>query len=102
MIDAAARGVKILPIAASSSDDQAEVAFRQIAEFTGGRFVFLSYGAEGAALGTSTDISKADYEELSLDDLVVRLVADELAARTGQPIEVPPAPTTTTSNPPGQ
>jgi hypothetical protein len=102
MIDAAARGVKILPIAASSSDDQAEVAFRQIAEFTGGRFVFLSYGAEGAALGTSTDISKADYEELSLDDLVVRLVADELAARTGQPIEVPPAATTSTSNPPGQ
>jgi Mg-chelatase subunit ChlD len=102
MKDAAARGVKILPIAASSSDDQAEVAFRQIAQFTGGRFVFLSYGAEGAALGTSTDISKADYEELSLDDLVVRLVADELSARTGQPIAPPPAPSTTTTNPPGQ
>jgi Mg-chelatase subunit ChlD len=102
MVDAAARGVKILPIAASSSDDQAEVAFRQLAQFTGGRFVFLSYGAEGAALGTSTDISKADYEELSLDDLVVRLVADELSARTGQPITVPPAPSTTSTNPPGQ
>jgi hypothetical protein len=102
MKDAAARGVKILPIAASSSDDQAEVAFRQMAQFTGGRFVFLSYGAEGAALGTSTDISKADYEELSLDDLVVRLVADELSDRTGQPITPPPGPSTTTTNPPGQ
>jgi hypothetical protein len=102
MMDAAARGVKILPIAASSSDDQAEVAFRQLAQFTGGRFVFLSYGAGGAALGTSTDITKADYEELSLDDLIVRLVADELSARTGQPIAPPPAPSTTTTNPPGQ
>ncbi len=102
MMDAAARGVKILPIAASSSDDQAEVAFRQLAQFTGGRFVFLAYGAEGAALGTSTDITKADYEELSLDDLIVRLVADELSARTGQPVTEPPAPSTTTTNPPGQ
>jgi von Willebrand factor type A domain len=102
VLDAASRGIKILPIAASSSDDQAEVAFRQMAQFTGGRFVFLSYGAAGAALGSSTDISKADYEELSLDDLVVRLVADELAARTGEPVPVPPPPSTTTTNPPGQ
>lgn len=103
MQDAASRGIKIIPIAASSTDDQAEVQFRQMAQFTGGRFVFLAYGAGGTATGSSTDIASTDYEELSLDDLVVRLVADEIAARTGQQVDVPPAPaTTTTTRPNGQ
>ena len=95
--DAASRGIKIFPVASSSSDDQAEVAFRQMAQFTGSRFVFLTYGVGGAALGPATDITKVDYEELSLEDLVVRLVADELSARTGKSIVVPNVSTTTTS-----
>jgi len=102
--------VKIIPIASSESDDQAEAVFRQIAEATGGRFVFLSYGAAGAATGASTDIESTDYEELSLDDLIVRLVSEELAALTGQttvPDTVPdttPGTDTTVppTNPPGQ
>ena len=101
MKDAAARGIKIIPIATSSTDDQAEVAFRQMAQFTGGRFLFLAYGAGGAATGSSTDIGPTDYEELSLDDLVVRLVADELAARTGTEV-TPPTVATTTTQPAGQ
>jgi hypothetical protein len=104
--DAIARGVKIIPIASSESDDQAEAVFRQMAEATGGRFVFLSYGAAGAATGASTDIDSTDYEELSLDDLIVRLVTEELAVLTGS--EPPdPVPDTTVvtippTNPPGQ
>lgn len=101
MKDAAERGVKVIPIAASSTDDQAEVAFRQMAQFTGARFVFLAYGSAGAAVGGSTDITSTDYEELSLDDLIVRLVADELTARTGTEVPVPTTSTTTTI-PPGQ
>jgi hypothetical protein len=80
-IAANARGIKIFPIASSNSDDLAEGVFRQLAQYTGARFVFLSYGANGAATGDSTDIAKADYQELSLDDLIVRLVAEEVAAR---------------------
>ena len=106
MRNASERGVKILPIAASSSDDRAEVAFRQLAQFTGAPFVFLAYGAGGAATGGSTDIDSTDYEELSLDDLIVRLVSEELAALSGggsSPATVPPTvTTTTTTNPPGQ
>ena len=64
--------------------------FRQLAQATGARFVFLSYGAGGAATGGSTDIDRTDYEELSLDDLVVRLVTEELAALTGDETQVPP------------
>lgn len=103
-LDAAGRGVKVFPIASSESDDQAEAVFRQLAAVTGARFVFLSYGAGGAATGDNTDVAPTDYEELPLDALVVRFVTEELAALTGD--EQPP-PTTgpggpPTTNPPGQ
>ena len=105
VVNAIARGVKIIPIASSESDDQAEAVFRQLAEATGGRFVFLSYGAAGAATGASTDIESTDYEELSLDDLIVRLVTEELAVLTGAETVDTVSDTVVTTpptNPPGQ
>ena len=99
---AVSRGVKVFPVASSESDDQAEAVFRQIAQATGARFVFLSYGAAGAATGPSTDIDSTDYEELALDDLVVRLVAEEMAALTEDAGVVPPPTPTTTTIPPQQ
>ncbi len=101
ILDAVARGIKIFPVASSESDDQAEAVFRQLAQATGARFVFLSYGAGGAATGGNTDIDRTDYEELSLDDLVVRLVTEELAALTGDQTQIPP-PSSTTTIPEGQ
>ena len=104
LVDAVARGIKVIPIASSESDDQAEAVFRQIALATGARFVFLSYGAAGAATGGSSDIASTDYEEMALDQLIVRLISEELAALTGSAPEPigPIAPTTTATNPIGQ
>ena len=82
MIDAAARGIKIFPVSSSGTDDQAEFGFRQLAQFTGGRYVFLTYGAAGRATGESSDITEEDYENLSLDDLIVRTIAEEIADLT--------------------
>ncbi len=83
---AARQGVKIQPIASSGLDDQGEYVFRQLAQMTMGRFTFLTYGADGASPGDSTSHHVSDYAVLSLDDLVVRLVSDELggAAPGGQ------------------
>jgi len=105
--DAVSRGIKVIPVASSESDDQAEGVFRQVAQATGARFVFLSYGAGGAATGDSTDIASTDYEELSLDDLVVRMVTEELdhlgdGSGGGTTTTTTPPETTTTTNPPGQ
>ena len=96
-IAAAEAGIKIFPVAASGTDDQAEYVMRELAFVTGGRFVFMSYGASGSgtATGPSTDIAADDYDELPLDALVVRLVEDELAALAGGE----PTPTTTTTTP---
>lgn len=103
--EAVARGIKVFPIASSESDDVAELVFRQLAVTTGAPFVFLSYGAGGAATGQSTDISSTDYEELPLDELVVRLIAEELADLAGPdapPPTSPPATSPPPTNPDGQ
>lgn len=97
------RGVKIFPIASSESDDQAEAVFRQLAQATGAPFVFLSNGAAGASVGESTDIASTDYEELALDELIVRLVAEELAdlGADGE-VTVPTTISPPATNPEGQ
>jgi hypothetical protein len=77
---AAAEGIKVFPIASSGLDPQGEFVFRQLAQLTMGRFVFLTYGSDGGP-GTSTphDVDPEDYDVLALDQLVVQLVTDELA-----------------------
>lgn len=78
MLAAAEKGIAIVPIASSGLDDQGEYVFRQLAQATLGRFLFLTYGADGGpGDGTTHDVE--GYEVLSLDELVVRYVTEELA-----------------------
>ena len=80
VVDAASRGIKVLPIGASGLDEQGEYVMRQLAQVTLGRFVFLTYGVDGASPGESTpmNVERDQYSVLPLDELVVRLVGDEL------------------------
>lgn len=80
IFQAAQRGIKIYPIASSGLDSQGEYIFRQLAQVTGGRFIFLTYGAEGpGSTGTETKFEVSDYTVSSLDTLVVKIVEEELA-----------------------
>ena len=74
MIEAHRRGIKIFSIASSGLDEQGEYVFRQIAQHTMGRFIFIVYGAGG-----TTPHSVGEYSVERLDDLVVSLVQEELA-----------------------
>ena len=65
-------GIKIYPIASSGLDPQGEYIFRQIAQQTKGRFLFLLYGGD-------TPHSVEQYTVNNLDDLVVGLVEEEMA-----------------------
>lgn len=78
---AARRGIKIFPIASSGLDDQGEYIFRQIAQYTQGRFIFLTYAGptNGGASGEVTTHHVEDYSVNNLDDLLVKLVEEELA-----------------------
>jgi hypothetical protein len=84
MVEAAERGIKIYPIASSVTDAQAEYVFRQLAQYTGGKFLFLTYGAGGAGTtGTETDmtVEEGSYDVTSLDGMVIQMVEEELAHR---------------------
>jgi hypothetical protein len=78
VFDAVERGIKIFTLASSGLDDQGEYIFRQLAQISSGKFLFLTYGAGGAP-GDETSHHVDDYSVLSLDELVVRLVEEELA-----------------------
>jgi len=74
---AAEMGIKIFPLASSGLDDQGEYIFRQLAQISGGKFLFLTYGAGGAP-GDDTTHHVEDYSVLSLDQLVLRMIEEEL------------------------
>ena len=91
MIAAVGQGIKIFPIGASGLEEQGEYIFRQMAQFTGGKFVFLTYedgddSTSGPGTETSHDVD--NYSVNTLDKLVIRLVKDELARLTA-PVELP-------------
>lgn len=82
MVAAVEMGVKIFPVGASGLDEQGEYIFRQMAQFTGGKFVFLTYeegGDSSSGPGTETTHDVDNYSVDTLDRLVVRLVREELA-----------------------
>ncbi len=74
MMVANSRGIKTHAIASSGLNVQGEYIFRQIAQNTMGRFVFIVYGPEGT---TTHDVG--EYTVDRLDDIVVSLVEEELS-----------------------
>ena len=82
MEEARERGIKIFSVASSGLDSQGEYVFRQIAQHTMGRFIFLLYTGAGGELGTPHNVEEFTVERL--DDLVVRLIDEELAVLSGE------------------
>lgn len=81
MVAALGKGIKIFSVGASGLDKQGEYIQRQIAQYTGGRFVFLTYDqarnpASGPGRETVHDVR--NYSVDTLDRLIVRLVGEEL------------------------
>ncbi|MGR4869050.1 VWA domain-containing protein [Variovorax sp. LARHSF232] len=82
MLAALGKGIKVFSVGASGLDTQGEYVQRQIAQYTGGRFVFLTYrdGADPASgPGRETVHEVNNYSVDTLDRLIVRLVGEELA-----------------------
>lgn len=76
------KGIKVFSVAASGQDSQGELVQRQLAQHTGGRFIFLTYqdpANPAAGPGSDTVHEVANYSVDQLDALVVRLVREELA-----------------------
>lgn len=95
MLVAAQRGIKIHPIASSGLTPDGEFIFRQLAQVTMGHFIFLTYqqSASGAPGESRPDLQvgepanpvnqqQGDYTVERLDELVLRLITDELSAQS--------------------
>lgn len=81
MLAALGKGIKVFSVGASGLDKQGEYIQRQIAQYTGGRFVFLTYKEAthpASGPGTQTVHDVANYSVQTLDKLIVRLVSEEL------------------------
>ncbi len=79
---ALAKGIKLFAVGASGLDPVGEYIYRQMAQYTAGRFVFLTYRDAhhpGSGPGTQTLHDVQQYSVQTLDRLVVRLVSEELA-----------------------
>lgn len=79
---ALAKGIKLFAVGASGLDPVGEYIYRQMAQYTAGRFVFLTYRDAhnpGSGPGTQTTHDVKQYSVQTLDRLVVRLVSEELA-----------------------
>ncbi|RYX89004.1 MAG: VWA domain-containing protein, partial [Comamonadaceae bacterium] len=81
MMAALGKGIRIFGVGASGLDKQGEYIQRQIAQYTGGRFVFLTYDqarSPSSGPGRETVHDVKNYSVDTLDRLIVRLVSDEL------------------------
>jgi Mg-chelatase subunit ChlD len=82
MLAALGKGIKVFSVAASGQDTTGEIVQRQIAQYTGGRFIFLTYkdaADPSSGPGSETVHEVSNYSVDTLDKLVVRLVREELA-----------------------
>ena len=76
------KGIKVFSVAASGQDTTGEIVQRQMAQYTGGRFIFLTYkdaADPSSGPGSETVHEVENYSVDTLDKLVVRLVREELA-----------------------
>ncbi|MEM7336165.1 MAG: vWA domain-containing protein [Chloroflexota bacterium] len=73
-------GLKIFPIASSGLNEQGEYIFRQLAQMTNGRFVFITDEPTGTTTGDTSASVTTDtaYTVGQLDQLIINIIADEI------------------------
>ena len=79
-------GIKIFAVASSGLDEQGEYIFRQLAQQTMGRFIFILYESPPQGeLTTPHEVGTPgeDFSVENLDRLIVRLITEELESMTG-------------------
>ena len=81
MQEAIAKGIKIYPTAASGLNKQGEYIFRQWAQATMAKFLFITYGAgtkAGGPAGKTPHEVRQPRKKNNLDDIIVKVVGAEL------------------------
>ena len=74
---AVAKGIRVHSVAASGLDDVGSLVFRQIAQYSRGKFIFIEYGSTAAS--AESHGVKGEVKSNNLDDIIYEQIRDEIA-----------------------
>ena len=88
--DARNAGIRIFTVGTGGLDLMGELILRQISQYTGAKYIFLTYGEEGesagGAPGSVSHHTGSNYQTDKLEAIIIRLAKEELAFLTDQPV----------------
>ncbi|MBN2509927.1 MAG: VWA domain-containing protein [Spirochaetales bacterium] len=87
------QGIKIHGVGTGGLDIQGEYILRQIAQYTGGRYLFLTYGetgeSEGGVAGSVSHHTGANFQTDKLESIIIRFTREEISAFLNEPLPDP-------------
>ncbi|MEZ0372976.1 MAG: VWA domain-containing protein [Candidatus Sericytochromatia bacterium] len=87
LVRAAAKGIRIIPVASSGIDKETEFLLRMLAITTGGRYTFLT--DDSGIGGGHIEPTIGDYKVEKLNDLMVRVATEYITGSAPKPIQTP-------------
>ncbi len=89
--EAKAKGIKLFSVGAGGLPLEGEYPLRQIAQYTQGKYIFLTYGEKGesggGAEGSVSHHTGSNFATDKLEAIVIRFVREEIARQSDKPIE---------------
>lgn len=73
--EAAARGIRIIPVAASGADENTQQLLRSMAVMTGGTFIFLDDNS-GVGFGHTVPVKPEEYDSEYLNEMMIRIIGE--------------------------
>lgn len=87
--EAAAMGVRIIPVAASGAGEDTQQLLRSMAVMTGGTFIFLDDNS-GVGYGHTVPVKPEEYSSEYLNEMMIRIIGEYCGVTiTAQEIEKP-------------
>jgi hypothetical protein len=90
-VEARKRGIKLFSVGTGGLPLSGEYILRQIAQYTGGKYIFLTYGetgeSEGGEPGSVSHHTGANYQTDKLEAIIIRFAKEELSHLTEEPFE---------------
>jgi Mg-chelatase subunit ChlD len=88
--DARAAGIKLFSVGTGGLPLAGEYVLRQIAQYTGGKYIFLTYGesgeSEGGVIGSVSHHTGANYQTGKLEAIIIRFAKEELSHLSDDPL----------------
>jgi hypothetical protein len=87
-MEARERGIKFFSVGTGGLPLSGEYVLRQISQYTGGKYIFLTYGeageSEGGAPGSVSHHTGSNYQTDKLEAIIIRFAKEELSHLTDE------------------